>query len=146
MTIPFAETKIKHINNVRALPQADAEVVRLHIAMNVELVVDVLQSQQHLLRKHADRLQRKLEVAVLKHVLQTRSEQFHHHHVVRSLDAVVVHRRDSDASLERSIHLVLPRELLALRSHLLELDSHFFAYCRKNISKQTVQVVISVPR
>lgn len=69
MTIPFAETEIKHINNVRALPQADAEVVRLHIAVNVKLVVDVLQSQQHFLREHADRLQRKLEVAVLKHVL-----------------------------------------------------------------------------
>ena len=57
IAVSFAQTEIDDVEDVRLLSQTDHKVVRLHVAMNVVLAVEILQSENQFLRNHAHCLQ-----------------------------------------------------------------------------------------
>ena len=49
VSIPFTQAKVDEVNDVRFLAQTNHKIVRLHIAVNKQLGVEKLDSEQHFL-------------------------------------------------------------------------------------------------
>ena len=61
------------------------EVVGFNVAMNEVLVVNVLESSDHLVSQHEDGFEGETTTAEVEEILQTRSKQIHHKDVVVAL-------------------------------------------------------------
>ena len=57
IAVSFAQTEIDDVEDVCLLSQTNHKVVRLHVAMNVVLAVEILQSENQFLRNHTHCLQ-----------------------------------------------------------------------------------------
>lgn len=49
VSVPFTQAKIDEVDDVRFLPQTNHKIVRLHVAVNKQLGVQKLDSEQHFL-------------------------------------------------------------------------------------------------
>ena len=146
IAVSFAQTEIDDVDDVRLLSQTDHKVVGFHVAMNVVLAVEILQSENQFLRNHAHCLQGEAPVAVVKQVLQTRSQQLHHHHVEITLHAIIVHGRNTHSALQLTIHLVLKTQLRTFGVYGFQFDRHLFAYSITCTRMHFSHVEMSVPR
>jgi hypothetical protein len=82
------------------LAHADQKVVRLYIAMQKSLLVHVFNALQHLNADHQNCLEGELPTAILKEVLDRRTKQIHHKHIVVPFKAVMVNFRDANRSIK----------------------------------------------
>ena len=49
VSVPFTQAKVDEVDDVRFLPQTNHKIVRLHVAVNKQLGVQKLDSEQHFL-------------------------------------------------------------------------------------------------
>uniref|UniRef100_A0A182IYJ2 Uncharacterized protein n=1 Tax=Anopheles atroparvus TaxID=41427 RepID=A0A182IYJ2_ANOAO len=112
---------------VAVAPDAHEEVIRLDVAVDEVLHVQILQPADHLVDEHQHGLDREVPAAKVEEVLQRRSEQVHHQHVVAALLAEVANVRDADAAGQHLVQLVLVRELRVARQDALHLQRHLLA-------------------
>ena len=69
IAVLLGETEIDHVDLVAALSNAHEEVVRLDVAVDEGLRVDVLDAADELVGKEEDGLQRELAVAEVEEIL-----------------------------------------------------------------------------
>ena len=98
--IALGQAEVDDVDDVLLLAMANEEVVRLHVAMNKVVIVQELQSLDHLVSYHERGFDGELALAEVERILQTRSQQVHDHRVVVSLDAEPVYARDARCSLK----------------------------------------------
>ena len=100
ISIALGQAEVDDVDDVLLLAMANEEVVRLHVAMNKVVIVQELQSLDHLVSYHERGFDGELALAEVERILQTRSQQVHDHRVVVSLDAEPVYARDARCSLK----------------------------------------------
>ena len=83
------------------------KVVRLDIPVQVETRVDVLDTLNHLVSQHQDRLEGELPVALAEQLLQTSAEGIHDHHVAFLVTTEPVNLRDTNTIVEYLVDLLL---------------------------------------
>src|SRR6218665_979479 len=81
----FSQTKVNDVNFVTVLTTANHEVVRLNVAINILLLVDICKNIDHLISQHENSFQREFVFAVRKQILKTRTKQVHYHDIVLRL-------------------------------------------------------------
>ena len=86
-----------------------------------------LDTLQHLIGHHQDRLQTEASSTLVELIFQRRSQQVHDHQVVGILRAEIVHLGKAGRVLQLSVHLVLVAELRTAGAVLFKLDGHLFA-------------------
>ena len=93
ITVLLGHAEVDHMDDILALAvrSANEEVVGLDVAVYEVLLVDCLDSRQHLLRDHYHGLDRKSSIAVVEEVLQARTKQVDNQYVVQAFLAEVVH-------------------------------------------------------
>jgi hypothetical protein len=124
--VPFGKAEVDHVNNVLLLANADQEVVRLDVAVQKSLLVDIFDALEHLNRNHQHSLQAELSVTELKQVFERRPKEIHHEHVIFLVRTVVVHTRNSASTLKQPIQFRLIVELREFGLQRLDLRRHFF--------------------
>ena len=139
VSVALSQAEVDHVDDVLLLAMANEEVVRLHVAMNKVVIVQELQSLDHLVSYHERCFHCELPLAEVEGILQTRSEQVHDHRVVISLDAEPVYARDARCSLKVNdassltsavkyfVNLRLIEQLRELCLHRLEFNSNIVA-------------------
>lgn len=92
VTVLLGHTEVNDVDNVRdlAVGSANEEVVRLDVAVDQVLLVDCLNARQHLLGNHDNSLDGEAAVAVIKEVLEGRTEQVNDKNVVEAFLAEVI--------------------------------------------------------
>ena len=88
-----------HNHNHHLLVEPHQEVIRLHVSMDEVLPMDKLDPAYQLVSQQENGFEAEFAIAEVEEVLQTRSQELHHHHVVLALAAVVLHKRDPHSSL-----------------------------------------------
>ena len=109
--VRLAQPEIDEVNHIRVLVQTHSEIVRFDITVDEPHLVHVLDAQDHLLREHAHRLQREAILAVAEQILQTRTQQVHHHHVRLLLLFKVQSTRNAHAILQHAHYLEFALQL-----------------------------------
>jgi hypothetical protein len=127
VTVLLGETKVDDVDLVAALANAHEEVVRLDVAVDERLGVDVLDAGDELVGEQQDRLQRELAVAEVEEVLERGAEQVQDHGVVVALGAEPADEGDADTAGERLVDAGLIFELGVLGLDALELDGDLLA-------------------
>mmetsp|Transcript_103033 Transcript_103033/g.272266 ORF Transcript_103033/g.272266 Transcript_103033/m.272266 type:complete len:220 (+) Transcript_103033:685-1344(+) len=117
----FGQPEVDNVHLIGLLPQANEEVVGLDIAVDEILRMDVLNTVDHLVGQHEDRLQAELAAADVEQVFQGRPKQVHHHDIVVSLHVAEVHAGDARHALEVLEELCLVHEHRVLRLGALQL-------------------------
>uniref|UniRef100_A0A182QU92 Uncharacterized protein n=1 Tax=Anopheles farauti TaxID=69004 RepID=A0A182QU92_9DIPT len=112
---------------VAVAPDPHQEVVRLDVAVDEVLHVQVLEPPDHLVDQHQHRLDREVPAAEVEQILERRAEQIHHQHVVATLLPEVPDVRDANAARQHLVQLVLVRELRVARQYALHLQRHLLA-------------------
>ena len=80
--VAFGQTEVDDVDVVaRRLRASNQEIIGLDVSVNYALVVDLLDSTNHLLANHQDCFEVKVSLASLEKVLDRWSEQIHHHHM-----------------------------------------------------------------
>lgn len=74
---------------------SNQEVIRFHVPVDEVVVVQELQSLDHLVRDHQRRLNREFTLAKIEGVFQTWTQEVHDHGVVVSFDTKPVDCWDS---------------------------------------------------
>mmetsp|Transcript_9826 Transcript_9826/g.27635 ORF Transcript_9826/g.27635 Transcript_9826/m.27635 type:complete len:294 (-) Transcript_9826:96-977(-) len=123
----FGQPEVDNVHLIGLLPQANEEVVGLDIAVDEILRMDVLNTVDHLVGQHEDRLQAELAVAETEEILEGRTQQVDDHDVVVALHAVPVDVRDADAASEDLAQLGLVEQLRVPGVDILKLDGDFLA-------------------
>lgn len=72
---------------------SNEKVLRLNVAVDQVLAVDVLHTRQQLHAQKQDSFQRELAVAQVKEILQTRSKELHHQGVVLPTGTKIINFR-----------------------------------------------------
>mmetsp|Transcript_24934 Transcript_24934/g.73988 ORF Transcript_24934/g.73988 Transcript_24934/m.73988 type:complete len:422 (-) Transcript_24934:15-1280(-) len=127
VAVLFREPKVDAVDQVGLAAEPDQVVVGLDVAVDEGLVVNVLDPLQQLVGNHEDRLEVELPVTEVEEILQRRTEQVHHHHVVIPLDGEGADGRDAHAAAQNLVQLRLVQQLRVLALDRLQLDRHFLA-------------------
>jgi hypothetical protein len=98
ITILFGKTEIDNVDLVATLSNAHEEVVRLDIAVDEGLGVDVLDPGDELIGQEQNGLQRELAVAKVEEVFQTGSEQIENHGIVVAFGSKPTDEWDPDTA------------------------------------------------
>mmetsp|Transcript_16856 Transcript_16856/g.47863 ORF Transcript_16856/g.47863 Transcript_16856/m.47863 type:complete len:216 (+) Transcript_16856:650-1297(+) len=116
------------------------EVVRLNVAVDEVLGVQVFDAVQHLVRDHQHGLQAKLAAANVEQVLEGGPQQIHDHHIVVALDVAVMHRSDARDSLEVFDQLRLIHEHRVLGLHAFALHRQLLPglriHCKVDVTER----------
>merc|ERR1719258_82252 len=75
VAVLLGEAEVDAVDQVGLAAETDEEVVRLDVAVDERLVVDVLDPLEQQVRDHQDRLQVELPVAEVEGVLERRAQQ-----------------------------------------------------------------------
>ena len=103
VAISLGEAEIDNVNNVLLFAMTDEEVIRFHISVNEVIIVQELESLDHLVRYHERRLDCEFALAEVKRVLQTWTKQVHDHGVVIAFDSEPVDCRDASCNDENTL-------------------------------------------
>jgi hypothetical protein len=122
IAVLLGQTEVDHVDLVAALADAHEEVVRLDVAVDERLGVDVLDAGDELVGEEQDRLQRELAVAEVEQVLEGGAEEVQDHGIVVALGAEPAHKGNADAAGEGLVDAGLVLELRVLGLDALELD------------------------
>lgn len=95
VSVALGESIVDDVDDILLLAMANEKVVWLHVPVDEVVIVEELQSLDHLVRYHQRRLYCEFAFAVVEQVLQRGAEQVHDHCVVVSLDAEPVDLRDA---------------------------------------------------
>ena len=68
ISVPFCQAKIDYVNDVLFLSVANQEIIRLHIPMNEVIVVEELESLDHLVSNHKSCFDSELALAEVEGV------------------------------------------------------------------------------
>jgi hypothetical protein len=127
VAVLLSKTEIDDIDLVATLSDAHEEVVRLDVAVDERLGVDVLDAGDELVGQEKNSLQRELAVAEVEQVLQGRSQEVENHGIVVTLGTEPANKGNSDATSEGLVDASLILKLRVLGLDALELDGDFFA-------------------
>ena len=70
ISIFFSEPEIDDVDHMLSFPEPDQEVVRLHVAVDEALRVDVFQPRNELVRQHQHRLEVELPSTVIEQIFE----------------------------------------------------------------------------
>lgn len=132
----LGQTEIDHVDLVAPLANAHEEVVRLDIAVDEALCVDVLDAADQLVGQEEDGLEREFAVAEVEEVLERRAEEVENHGVVVALSAEPSDEGNTDATGQGLVDTSLILELRVLGLDGLKLDGNLLTgddvcACRK---------------
>tara|TARA_R110002003_G_scaffold202_8_gene15712 strand:+ start:4601 stop:5092 length:492 start_codon:yes stop_codon:yes gene_type:complete len=122
IAVLLGQAEVNDIDLVAALADAHEEVVRLDVAVDEGLGVDVFDAGNELVGEQQDCLQRELAVAEVEEVLQGGAEQVQDHGIVVAFGAEPAHEWDPDTAGEGLVDASLVLELGMLCLDALELD------------------------
>ena len=74
----FREPKIDQIDSLAVLVESDGEVLRLDVPVDDVLLMQLFDSQHHLVAREADGPERQLALALVEQALQIRSQKVHY--------------------------------------------------------------------
>lgn len=135
--ITLGETVVDDVDEVgRSFSHTNDKVVRFDITMNEVTVMDVLHTSDHLDCQHVDSLLGEFSVAKVEQILQTWTQQIHHHYILHRVGFVHVHVGDTVASFKYSVQLGLRLKLRGLGLCIFDLDGYLHVYERKRIGKE----------
>lgn len=113
----LGEAKIDRVECVSLLTNPDQEVVRLDIAVEEALQVNLLYSGDCLVGDKEDGLERELSAAVVEQVLERRAESVNDQSVEVALLPEPSHSRDTNPTVQRLVCLLLVSEYLGIISN-----------------------------
>jgi len=119
---------------------AHEEVVRLNVAMDEALQMDVLQATDHLVDQHQHCLDGEVARAEVEQVLERGSQQVHDQGVEVLLLAVVTDTGEAHAAAQDAVQLGLVQQLRMTGVGTLHLDGHLLAaldaHAQVNVAKR----------
>lgn len=74
VSVSLSKAKVNKVDLMLFLIDSDKEVIRFHVSVNEVVVVEVLQSLDHLVCDHQHALQRELPLAKCEQVFQRRPQ------------------------------------------------------------------------
>ena len=95
------QAEVNDVHEVALLAQPHQEVVRLHVAMDEVLAVNVLDPVDQLIGEQQHRLQLEFAPAEVEEILEAGAQELHHHHIVLALRSRPFHDRNADCGGER---------------------------------------------
>lgn len=110
VAISLGEAEIDNVNNVLLFAMTDEEVIRFHISVNEVIIVEELESLDHLVRNHERRLDCEFALTEVECIFQTWTKQIHNHGVVVALNAKPVNCRDASCNDENTLAKCLKQE------------------------------------
>ena len=114
VAVLLGKTEINDVDLIPTFPDAHEEVVRLDVAVNEGLGVDVFDAGDELIGKEEDGLQGEFAVAKVEEILQTRPQQVENHGVVVTFGSKPADERDSHTTSQRFVDTGLIFELRML--------------------------------
>lgn len=129
VAVVLRHAKVDEVNDIGVLGTGytDEEIVGFDVAVDERLVVHGLDAGDHLLRSHADGLDRELTAAHVEQVFQVRSQQVDGQHIVQTLLSEMVYLRHSQSAVESAVGPVLVAQLRRVRLARFKLDGHWLA-------------------
>lgn len=127
VAVLLGQTEIDHIDLVTTLANTHEEVVRLDVAVDEGLGVDVLNAGDELVGEQEDGLEGELAVAEVEEVLERWAEEIEHHGVVVALRSEPSHEWDADTASKGLVDACLVLQLWVLGLDRLELDGDLLA-------------------
>jgi hypothetical protein len=124
VTVLLGQTKVDNVDLVSTLADTHEEVIRLNVAVDERLGVDVLDAGDELIGQEKDGLQRELAVAEVEKILERRTEEIENHGVVVTLGAEPADEGDTDTTGKRLVDTSLIFELRVLGLDAFELDGN----------------------
>ena len=124
ITVLLCKTKVNHIDLVSTLANAHEEVVRLDIAVDEGLGMDVFDAGDKLISEEQHRLEGEFAVAEVEQILQARSKKIKDHCVVITLGSEPAHERNPNAASQRLVDTGFIFELRVLCFDAFELDGN----------------------
>ena len=121
------QTKVNDIDLIAPLANAHQKVVRLDVAVDEALGMNVLDPGDELVGEQQHGLERELAVAEVEEVLERRAEQVEHHGIVVTLRAEPSHKRDADTARKGFVDAGLVLQLRMLGLDALELDGNLLS-------------------
>jgi hypothetical protein len=126
VTVLLSQTKIDDIDLVATLSDAHKEVIRLDVAMDEGLGVDIFDPGDELIGKEEDSLQRELAVAKVEEVFQTGAKQVQDHGIVVTFSSKPANEGNPNATSQRFVDASLIFELGMLGLDGFEFDGNLF--------------------
>lgn len=129
VAVLLGHAKVDDVHEVGALGHGttDEKVVWLDVTVDEVLLVDGLNTRDHLLGGHDDGLDAKLAAAHVKEILKRRAEQVDDQNVVQTLLTKVVHLRNTGAAGEDLVGTVFISQLRSIALARLKLDGNGLA-------------------
>lgn len=123
----LGQSKVDRVQHVALRAHSHEEVVRLDVAVQVPLAVDVREPHEGLVREQQHRLEREAPPAVVEQVLERRAEQLVGQHVKVVLGAAPEYLGDADAASERGVDIGFVPEDARVFAHVHQLESDLLA-------------------
>ncbi len=141
ITVLLGQTEINNVDLVASLANAHQEVVRLDIAVDEGLGMDVLDAGDELVGKQENSLEGELAVAEVEQVFQAGAEQVEDHGIVVTFRTEPANEGNADTASKGFVDASFVFQLRVLGLDGFELDGNFFARddvgAQVNISKTT---------
>jgi len=96
--VALGESEVNHVDQSFLVVDAYEEVIWFHISVQEVLLVHKFKSGDHLVGKHAHCLQSQTSTTVLELILKRSAQQFEHHALIVTFNAVPVHVRNTSAT------------------------------------------------
>jgi hypothetical protein len=126
VTVLLGQSKIDDVDLVTTLSDAHKEVIRLDIAVDEGLGVDVFDPGDELIGKEEDSLQRELAVAKVEEIFQTGPKQVQDHGIVVTFSSKPANEGNPNATSQRLVDTSLIFELGMLGLDRFEFDGNLF--------------------
>lgn len=97
VTVLLSKTKVDNVDLVAALSNSHQEIVRLDIAVDEGLGMDIFNTGDKLIRQQQDRFQREFAVAEVEEVFQAGSKEVENHSIVITLGTEPTNEWDTDS-------------------------------------------------
>jgi hypothetical protein len=124
VTVLLGQTEIDDVDLVSTLADAHQEVVRLDVAVDERLGMDVLNAGDELISKEQDRLEGEFAVAEVEQVLKGRAEQVQNHGIVVTFGAEPADEGNTDTTSKGLVDAGLVLKLGVLGLDALEFDGN----------------------
>ena len=139
VTVFLGQTKVDNVDLVSPLSNAHQEIIRLDIAVNEGLGMNILDARDELIGQQENGLQGELAVAEIEEILQARSEQIQDHGIVVTFGSKPTHKRNANASGQRFVDASLVLQLRVLGLDTLQLDCYLLA--RDDVRSYVIRLV-----
>ena len=100
ITISLSEAEIDNVNDILFFAVPNKEVIRFHVPVNEMVIVQELESLDHLVCDHERGLDCEFALAEIESVFETGTEEIHDHCVVVALDSKPVDSRNASCNDE----------------------------------------------